>query len=580
MSRRSTQPTPDREDLSAEEIRQLRRSRMRRRAWIFGAPALLIAIIAGTTAFPLIKTWRATQFVERANSLRAEGRLQEAFNSAASAMQMRPHSPESRRAFASVLLAAGESEGLVVLRELVDEGKGTAQDRLNLAEAALRFEDAPLAEREASQLLQQEETANAARRILAFVRITQRRNEEAVQLLREHLDAGGDSNAALALARLQFAAGTPDAIADAVALLTPLAKKSDDTGLAALILLLDSPAMRDKDAWRWIEAVRKHPLATDRHQLAADDAEIHIEPKNRDAVIERAIKKYRNGTPEQLAALGRWLNHNQEYATVLELIPLEKSLERADLFLIHLDAMAEAGKWKEISEILQTPGLPLRPQIVMLYRGRAARETGENTSADALYHRAVSETAAAPEMLWYAINYLKRVGEYEILEEELLRLTDNAALARQAFAELVPIVQRKRNAEALYALCERMIERLPSDSAAQNDFRYFAALTGRKIDTAGARELLNAEPRMFASRITLALTLLKEGKPADALRVFDGVTVNPSQLPPYQQAILAAVLGANGRENEARQLADSVPENSITGREMELIRPWRTKNSP
>jgi hypothetical protein len=40
--------------------------------------------------------------------------------------------------------------------------------------------------------------------------------------------------------------------------------------------------------------------------------------------------------------------------------------------------------------------------------------------------------------------------------------------------------------------------------------------------------------------------------------------------------VLAAVLGANARETEARQLARSVPGDVVTSQEIELIAPYRT----
>lgn len=578
MSRQSGQAPLNDEDLSAEEVRQIWRSRARRRALAIGLPSLLLVIVVAALALPRIKDWRARKFAAQAAAFRAEGKLQEAFSNASSAMQMRPHLPESRRAFASVLLAAGKAEGLAMLQQLVEEGTGTPEDHLALAEAALRFGDVPLAEREASQLLRQGGKTGGALHILALVRLAQQRDAEAMQLLQECLDAGGDANAAILLARLQFAANTPDSTAAATALLTPLTAQNDATGLAALMLLLDSPAMRSQDARQWIEAVRAHPLAGDEQKLAAADAEIRVEPGARAAVLARMMNELRNGAPEQQAQLARWLNQKHEYDAVLEMIPIEKALGRGDLFLIRLDAMAGKGNWKEIAEILQKPNLPLQPPIVMLYRGRAARETGDDASAAALYRRAASEAATTPEMLWYVVGYLERIGEYEILEQELLKLTSNPTIARQAFAALVPIVQKRRDAGELYALYERMIKLLPSDRTVQNDLRYFAAITGRRVDTAGARELLDVEPRMLASRITLALTLLKDGKPQDALHVFDGVTLDPAQILPYQRAILAAVLGASGRESEARQLADAILGDSITTQEMELIRRWRTKN--
>jgi hypothetical protein len=144
----------------------------------------------------------------------------------------------------------------------------------------------------------------------------------------------------------------------------------------------------------------------------------------------------------------------------------------------------------------------------------------------------------------------------------------------------VPIVQKRQDAEELYLLYDAMLKRLPADSVVQNDHRYFAALTGRRTDVTGARELLAAEPRMLAYRVTLALAHLKNGQPEAAMQVFDGITLDPAQIQPYQRAVLAAVLGTNGRQAEARQLARSVPGDAVTVQEFELITPWREDPVP
>jgi hypothetical protein len=67
------------------------------------------------------------------------------------------------------------------------------------------------------------------------------------------------------------------------------------------------------------------------------------------------------------------------------------------------------------------------------------------------------------------------------------------------------LVQKRRNAEDLFQLYQRMIARLPADRIVQNDHRYFATLTGRRPDPAGARTLVESEPQMLVYRITLAL---------------------------------------------------------------------------
>jgi hypothetical protein len=63
------------------------------------------------------------------------------------------------------------------------------------------------------------------------------------------------------------------------------------------------------------------------------------------------------------------------------------------------------------------------------------------------------------------------------------------------------------------------------------------------------------------------------------MKIFDGITLDPMQIQPYQRAVLAAVLGANARDEEARQLARSVPGDVVTTQEIELIKPYRGEDN-
>ena len=560
-------------------MRQLRRKRILRRFLAFVLPSLLVLTVATAVVIPMIKDWRARQFVERAKELSAQGKLQEAFNNAASAMQMRPALPEVKRTYARVLLAANEPACLQVMQQLIDSGEATADDRLELAEAALRFGDVTLAEKEAFYLLQQGQNTPLALHALARVRLAQQRVPDALQALRESLEAGGGAEPAILLARLQIAQNTPDSLKSATDLLRPIARQQDQAGLDALLVLVGSTALRSQEGAGWIEALRAHPLATDAQKLAASSAEIQLRPSASAEIIENTVDSYRNGSVEQRAELARWLNQNREYEGVLDVIPAEEALGRRDLFLIRLDAMAGKRDWQAIAELLREDNLPLQNPVLLLYRGRAARELGRPEEAATFYRRAVVESAPTRDVMWYVINYLQSIGENKVLEQELEALTDNPSAARQAFAALVPIVQKRQDAEELYQLYDRMLKRLPSDAVVQNDHRYFAALTGRRTDVSGARELVAKEPQMLAYRITLALAHLKNGQQEAAMKVFDGITLDPAQIQPYQRAVLAAVLGANGREAEARQLARSVPGDAVTVQEYSLIEPWRDETA-
>ena len=556
-------------------MRHLRRRSLVRKLLAIGLPASAALVVSTVIAIPMIMDWRALQFAERAKEFVEQGKLQEAFNNAASAMQMRPDLPEIKRIYARVLFAAKEPAGLQVMQRLIDSGKAAPGDRLELAESALRFGDVPLAEKEAFQLLQAGQSTPQALYVLARVRLAQQKVPDAVQALRESIEGGGGPGPAILLARLRIAENTPDALKAALELLRPIARQKDQPGLDALLVLITCPALQSGEGMGWIEALRAHPLASDEQKLAAASAEIQLQPSSYDDVVKRTVETYRTGSVQQRAELARWLNQNGEYDGVLDVISGPEASTRSDLFLIRLDAMAGKKDWQGIAELLRGEKLPLQNSVALLYRGRAARELGKAEESATFYRRAVVEAAPTQDVLWYVISYLQRIGEDRVLEQELEKLTHNPASARQAFAALVPVVQKRRDAGELYLLYDRMLKQLPADPVMQNDHRYFAALTGRRSDTSGGLDLVAREPQMLAYRITLALAHLKNGQHEAAMKVFDGITLDPAQIQPYQRAVLAAVLGANGREAEAKQLARSVSADQVTAQEIELIKPWR-----
>ena len=578
MSRKPARPDISDEDLSGEEVRLMLRQRARKRFIAISLPVLALLALILVLGIPAANNWRARQFAKRADELRMQGKLQEAFNNASSAMQMRPGIPEVERSYARVLLAGGEAAGLQVMQQLVDSGNASAEDRLELAEASLRLGDVPRAENGAFQLLQQGQNTPQALHVLARVRLAQQRVPDALQALQESIEAGGGTDSAILLARLRLAANTPESIKSAIGLLSPIARQNDQAGLEALLLLINSTTLDTDEAPGWIEALKNHPLANSAQKLSAASAEMRRHPGDHAQIIEETIQANLHGSLEDRVELARWLNQNREYQGVLDIIPRIEATAHGDLFLIRLDALAGLGKWEEIAGILRNGSPPLNEAVILLYRGRAARELGSPEEAASFYRRAMSEATQDPGIMQYVIKYLQGTGEDRILEQELLRLADNPTDARQAFAALVPLIQKRRSAEALYTLYEHMLNKLPSDPVVQNDHRYFSALTGRRADVSGGRELVSKEPRMLAYRITLALVHLKSGQNEAALRVFDGITLNPKQILPYQRAVLAAVLGANGREEEARELAAGVPDDVVTVEETKLIAPWRKKN--
>ena len=82
-------------------------------------------------------------------------------------------------------------------------------------------------------------------------------------------------------------------------------------------------------------------------------------------------------------------------------------------------------------------------------------------------------------------------------------------------------------------------------------------------------------PDRAAYRTTLALAYLRKNQPDLALTAYGQEKMDWSSALPGWQAVRAAVLAANGREEEARRLAASVNWDRLKPQERDLIRTLR-----
>jgi hypothetical protein len=86
-----------------------------------------------------------------------------------------------------------------------------------------------------------------------------------------------------------------------------------------------------------------------------------------------------------------------------------------------------------------------------------------------------------------------------------------------------------------------------------------------------AEKLVEKNPRSLPHRTFLALVRLKQNRAADALAVYENVTVARGALTPSALAVHAAVLAANGRKDEAKSEAEQVKPEQLLPEEKALI---------
>ena len=351
-------------------------------------------------------------------------------------------------------------------------------------------------------------------------------------------------------------------------------------------------------------ALEAHPLAKAPQKLIALDLVEHVDASRRDELIAQGIAQLKNGDANDLFALATWLNSKKEFEKTVEAIPLEKALLGRELFLQYLDALGGLERWGEIKQLLEGDRYPLDPVVQGMYLARCSAQLGEKAAAENNWQRALEAAAGDPGKLITLGDYAEKNGIVDVAQSAF----DNAAIQspklRLAQQGRLRLAQRSGDAKKIHVVLADMLKIWPNDDAVQNDEGYTRLLLlgsssserGARSDQQGessellapssdlqtpsselqalsalAEKLVERNPRSLPHRTFLALARLKQNRAADALSVYENITVARGALTPSALAVHAAVLAANGRTEEAKSEVEQLKIDNLLREERALV---------
>ena len=563
---------------------ELAKARRRRRLLIvFGGTLLVAGIVTGVyyrDAWSWVQGLRSRRLAAKAEADLIAGRIEDAASKAKEAYQMKPTEPPSIRIAARVQGLVGQPALAAALwKQLAEAGTMTSADRRQYAEALLNAGMVLDAARELDSMLATSRDDPAFRRLVARLHATRGDFQKAILSAREAVTLDRENPEGRLLLGVLLA-GSKDAPLreEGVRILLKLGAEGTREGSEALKRISVLPNLQPEVVREIIGLLRAHPLATEEHRLQALALEIFLRPGEKDALLDAAVKHYRNAEPAAKCAAGVWLNNRRESARALEVVPMDEGFKRKDMLLVCLDALAALERWDEIERILAMKDAPLDTAFKELFLARSAIAQNSQTVADLHWKRALLAAGPSVEQMRVIAAYAEKIGRYDQAETALNSLAASASTARFAHESLLRLARRQGKAAAIRDILMRMRQRWPKDDAVKNDLAFIHALLGESLDDAlaSARELVAASPLSFQHRSTLALALLRKGDASGALAVYHGQQIPWERVDPSQRAVHAAVLGANGRTDEARAEAAAIKWDMLRPEEQELIKQWRT----
>jgi tetratricopeptide (TPR) repeat protein len=596
--------------LTAEERRL---KRLKRRRFTVASVTLVALLVLGFfTARPglnAIKAWQARRHANKAFAYIDNANWLEARKEATAAYQLRPTEPQSVRAIARFLSRTRQPEALEFWQQLEKLTPLTREDRQDEAAIAIVSGETSRAEIAVQALLESKGADPIGWLLAAQLAIQKGAADDAMSALGKVFnDANATEQLLLQAALLELAlASGSEAIderaTDAWSRIEKISRGKSATAVDALVLLARQSMMQSPNGVRPIaitseeiqRALDAHPLARAPQKLIALDLLEHGDASRHDELIAQGIAQCKNGDANDLFALATWLNSKKEFEKTLEAIPLERALLGRELFLQYLDALGGLDRWSEIRQLLQSDRYPLDPVVQDMYLARCNAQLGEKTAGENNWQRALEAATGEPGKLITLGEYAEKNGIVDVAQSAFDNAAQESPKLRVAQQGRLRLAQRSGDTKKIHAVLADMLKIWPNDAAVQNDEGYTRLLLmssserGAKSMEQGetdlptpsselqalsalAEKLVEKNPRSLPHRTFLALARLKQNRAADALAVYDNVTVARGALTPSALAVHAAVLAANGRSDEAKSEISQLRSDQLLPEEWALIK--------
>jgi tetratricopeptide (TPR) repeat protein len=337
------------------------------------------------------------------------------------------------------------------------------------------------------------------------------------------------------------------------------------------------------------DALENHPESRPAHKLLALEVRVRLDPALTDEYVADAVERFGNASrltqtysggadlaDETLLALATWLNKVGRPAKTLEVLPEARAIQRQDLFLQYVNALATLGRWSEIKDLLLNEHSVVDPLVQHMYLAVAQARLGSATGATNEWQRAL-QVADTPEKLMTLATNAERNSTPGIADAAYSEAIKIDPSNRAAYAGRLRLALAAGKTAEAQTIAAEIVRLWPDDAVARNEDVYLRLLLGPSDDLAQAAELdaqllVGKQPQNWQARATLGLARFRLGRTHEALDAYRGLKATGEE-PPGALAVRAAILAANGYGEGARNDALLLAAKPLLPEERALIAP-------
>ena len=542
-----------------------------RKIMLWSPAVVVVVLLGGGLGTFLFTGWRAHDLAEKAVASLERGDQRLALIQAESARNLRKNDPNVMRAYAKVRFEAGDPVCLEIWNQLAKRQDLSLEDRQAQAEAAVRFGGAEQFESAIAEFEALGKTADAdtwrGRRAL------QRKDFTAAEgFLRSAATADPSTARRLELARMLVSIGTADSRSEAVQIVESLADGPDSAEVLAFGLssVPAGPATRRG----WAEKVMANPKPENESVLTAAEILVNDRLMTVDEIVAKLQLVFTGARLEDRGRYAKWLlDKNRPDDALVFVRPIEVRGSRGG-FLVRAEALSAKQDWNALLSMVNA-GSPVNESVTNILRARAEEGSGRSSAANASLRKAI-RASVARNALAETMAEVDRMGKQSVSDEVLLDLCNGYGTAEYALRVARWRFSTRGEPRLRQQAYRNAINAAPKASTVADLARLEQLLNRDVVSTDQTGAALEKEPDNIDFRLTHALALFADGRPAEARGILEPMRLVHHQLQPGQKAIAVAVLAATGSKMEAIALAKSMRPDHLTDAEYRLVYAFTT----
>lgn len=489
-----------------------------------------------------------------------------------------PGHSELLRTAAAWATAEGRPEGLTWGRQLLGTTEVSREDRQRFVESALTANRLDMSGPELAALFKFDPS-----------------DPETLRLLVRHHELNDDLTGATTVARHAVARHPADddlrtllgqlllrstsdaARAEGRSVLQAIAAREGPFRDAAVNTLAENTELNDAERQTVIKAINARSGGGIIDRLRVATLRMRADPAYRNQAIADAITAAGpNPAATNLIALGTWLHELGEPSRILEVIPFPKAQLDAALLSLHLGAVAALDRWAEIEPRLQATSENLDPAYNHLLLAAVAFRQGRRNDAEQAFDLAIQASGTDTAKLQLIARQAEAFGLITAATRAQERRAGVPGYSGTASREIIRLIGISTDTKFALDTLERISRTLSSSLAIATEAAYLRVL--RNDGLAEARlhlALLAAQnPSNREIRLVQAFGELQAQNAVGARSILEAEPYSWQVAPARWQVVHAAILGANGDAEAARQWAGRIDTGRLKREEIELIRPW------